>query len=74
MISKDSVGKPRALVWETKDYLAMLFITAHLLSQDVNILAVDWSPGARMYTQGLVNARQVIYVLNIYTCLLQVDF
>ncbi|XP_026319797.1 pancreatic triacylglycerol lipase-like [Hyposmocoma kahamanoa] len=45
-------------------------IRAHLLSQDVNILAVDWSPGASMYTQGLVNARQVGQVIASFITIL----
>ncbi|KAJ8735420.1 hypothetical protein PYW07_007040 [Mythimna separata] len=31
-------------------------VPAHLSAQDVNLLAVDWSPASGMYTQGLSNA------------------
>ncbi|CAK1601793.1 unnamed protein product [Parnassius mnemosyne] len=34
-------------------------IPAHLTAADVNVIAVDWSAGASMYTQGLGNAPQV---------------
>ncbi|XP_014362891.2 pancreatic triacylglycerol lipase-like [Papilio machaon] len=33
-------------------------VQAHLSVEDVNVIAVDWSPGSAMYTQGLGNAPQ----------------
>ncbi|CAB3239800.1 unnamed protein product [Arctia plantaginis] len=33
-------------------------VKAHVESADVNVIAVDWSVGSRMYTQGLGNAPQ----------------
>uniref|UniRef100_A0A2A4IVM6 Lipase domain-containing protein n=1 Tax=Heliothis virescens TaxID=7102 RepID=A0A2A4IVM6_HELVI len=33
-------------------------VNAHLAAEDVNVLAIDWSPGSGMYTQGLGNAVQ----------------
>ncbi|CAH1639587.1 unnamed protein product [Spodoptera littoralis] len=33
-------------------------IPAHLAAQDVNLIAVDWSAGSSMYSQGLANAVQ----------------
>ncbi|XP_068626959.1 pancreatic triacylglycerol lipase-like [Battus philenor] len=34
-------------------------VPAHLQAEDVNVIAVDWSPGSMMYTHGLGNAPQV---------------
>ncbi|XP_049880939.1 pancreatic triacylglycerol lipase-like [Pectinophora gossypiella] len=34
-------------------------IPAHLSSEDVNVIAVDWSRGSALYSQGLSNSRQV---------------
>lgn len=47
----------------------MLYFPAHLSAEDVNIIAVDWSAGSSIYTQGLGNAPQagrvVAQFLNI---------
>lgn len=43
---------------DIKTVLLFLFLLAHLVAQDVNLIAVDWSAGSGMYSQGLANAVQ----------------
>uniref|UniRef100_A0A1E1WV17 Lipase domain-containing protein n=1 Tax=Pectinophora gossypiella TaxID=13191 RepID=A0A1E1WV17_PECGO len=42
------------------------FLSAHLSSEDVNVIAVDWSPGAGFYSEGLGNAPQVGQVIATF--------
>ncbi|KAI5639765.1 lipase domain-containing protein [Phthorimaea operculella] len=49
-------------------------IPAHLAAEDVNVIAVDWINGARMYSQGLGNAPQVGEVIANFINILSNPF
>ncbi|XP_075970583.1 pancreatic triacylglycerol lipase-like isoform X2 [Anticarsia gemmatalis] len=49
-------------------------VRAHLDVEDVNVLAVDWSRGSGMYTQGLANAPQCGEVIAQFINLLIAEF
>lgn len=54
----------------------MLFciISAYLAAEDVNVLAVDWSPGAADYVPALANTPQVGERVAQFVNLLSIDF
>lgn len=58
----------------TRFFSNTVLISAHLQAQDVNILAVDWSPGAGMYTEGLGNAPQCGEIIANFVNILTQQF
>ncbi|XP_039755447.1 pancreatic triacylglycerol lipase-like [Pararge aegeria] len=49
-------------------------VSAYLAVQDINVLAVDWSPGSSTYTTGLASIPQVGRVVAQFVNLLSNDF
>ncbi|XP_034833544.2 pancreatic triacylglycerol lipase-like [Maniola hyperantus] len=49
-------------------------VPAYLAVEDLNVLAVDWRPGASSYTPGLANVPQVGAVVAQFVNLLENDF
>lgn len=49
---------PTIIISKTKEITFISFFAAHLNSENVNVLAVDWSRASFLYSVGLANAPQ----------------